>query len=299
MKLDDLESVILEMMPFHTKILEPVYKRIRVPIQSSFKGFESYPSASTKTRTMGNFYEGLNKGIFGGKLNDNKFDIEFVNGNVSERTIKPDIIDAVNKIHWESKATYFQSECEIMKRQLEGYRFLQYDNPETTFLFSIYRHSLPGIKKQDRTEEEVVKGLMKSTKFSIVLPLSVILSLEKNPVSGDIALARNYSSKKSNWPDCLCINHHTMNRFLINPAENLELLGFDSDRFEIERYSFPEIITINRKKVKPFPIVKIVDKGYFEWVKKFMAEFESERYSNETCELDSVPLFEDSGDVPF
>lgn len=78
MKLGDLESMVKEVVPFHTQILKPVYKTIGVPIQTSFSGIGLYPSASARTRIMGNFYEGLTRGIYGGRLNDSDFDIEFV-----------------------------------------------------------------------------------------------------------------------------------------------------------------------------------------------------------------------------
>lgn len=293
MRLEDLESIIKEVMPFHIQILEPVHKSIGVPIQTSFGGFGLYPSASTRTRIMGNFYEGLTRGIYGGRLNDSDFDIEFVNGEVSGRTVRPDVIDDENSVHWESKGNYFEKECEIMERQLDGYKFLQYSNQDTAFLFSFYRHSLFEIRKKKRTEEEVIKGLLKGTMFSVVLPLGVILSLQKTPISKGVKLARNYQNKNTSWPPCLCINPHTFNRFLINPAENLELMGFDSERFEIERYLLPGIIKVNGKKLKPFPIVRIMERGYERWVEGFVSEYEKEMKTSENAGTMGLSMFEE------
>src|SRR3970282_1640398 len=117
---------------------------------------------------MGFFYESLNRGLYGGKLNDVKFDIDFYSGENGSGTIKPDIVDDENNIHWESKSKVFNKDCEIMKRQLEGYRYLQYTYPEKQYLLAVYRHKLLGIKKEERTLEEVFDELLKGTAFSLI-----------------------------------------------------------------------------------------------------------------------------------
>ena len=203
------------------------------------------------------------------------------------------MIDDVNSVHWESKGNYFGKECEIMARQLDGYKFLQYANSDTKFLFSFYRHSLSEIIKKKRTEEEVIRGLLKGTVFSVVLPLSIILGLQKTPISKGVKLARNYTNRNTNWPPCLCINPHTFNRFLINPAENLEMMGFDSRRFEIERYALSEKITVNRKKLKSFPIVKIIERDHSKWIEGFVSEYEKEIKTPEDVGVGNLPIFEE------
>jgi len=304
MKVGDLENIVKEVIPFHDETLEPVYHRVRVPFQTSLRGFGFYPSASKKISIMGLFYEVVNKGIYGGRLNDKKLDIEFLNGSVAERSIKPDVIDEENKIHWESKGTYFNKECEIMDRQIEGYKFLQYSKNDVRFLFSIYRHSMFEIKKRDRTEEEIINGLLKSTIFSVILPLSLILGIQRAPVSEDVKLARNYISKNTNWPSCLCIRSHTINRFLIDPHENLRLLGFDPERFEIERYLSPKKLKMNGRNLGQFPILKIVDRHHEEWVEEFKIDYEreKEREIPEDERIEDLPIFWESEkieEVPF
>ena len=298
MKIEALEVLVNEILPLHQSIIEPVSKKIRVPFQTNLKGLEIYPSSSKRIGFMGFFYESLNKGLFGGRLNDVRFGVDFYNGESG--TIKPDIVDDEHDIHWESKSSFYDKECEIMRRQLEGYRFLQYSKPDISFLVSFYRHTLPEIKKKERTLEQVFDGLISGTAFSVILPLSVVLQIYETPVSGGIKMARNYQSRNVKWPDCLCIRPHTINRFLINPIENFKILGFNQERFEIERYLLPPNITINKRKVRPFPIVKIVDKEYGRWVEEFMLNYEKEMERTENKGTEGLEMFDElEEEVPF
>ena len=302
MKREALEAILTEIAPLHENVLEPVSRRIRIPFQMHLKGMDVYPSASKRMEFMGFFYESLNRGLYGGKLNDVKFDIDFYSGENGSGTIKPDIVDDENNIHWESKSNVFDKDCEIMKRQLEGYRSLQYTYPEKQYLLAIYRHKLLGIKKEERTLEEVFDELLKGTAFSLILPLSVVLKIYENPVSGDVKMARNYVSKNNNWPDCLCIKPHTINRFLMSPLENFELLGFDPNRFEIERFFSPSNMTMNRRKLRQFPIVKIVDTKYNEWVDEFRNSYEIEmQKAGENGKLEAINelSLEEEAELPF
>ena len=81
------------------------------------------------------------------------------------------------------------------------------------------------------------------------------------------------------------------------------MLGFDSDRFKIERYLSPQDIRVNKRKLRSFPIVRITDQHYGEWVKEFMIEYEREMEQlSEDIGLDSLPIFDQElqhSETPF
>ncbi len=302
MRLEKLVEIIESVTPSYTSILEPVYKRVRLPIQTSLKGF--YPSPSRRKTLMGGFYEGVNRALFGGKLNDRKFDIDFLNGDISDRSIKPDIIDKEKNLEWESKSSHYDKESKIMSRQLEGYKYLQHSNPQSIYLFSFYRHALFEIEKQERTEDEVLKELLNQTLYSVILPFPIVLKMDEIPVVGKRKISRKHIQKEgTTYPDCLCINPHTLNSFLTNPEQTLEILGFDSERFEIKKRFYPGNITVNRRRLKPFPVVRIFDKRYGEWVKEFQNNYEIEmgRELGEKIISEEVPIMEEAeqDDAPF
>lgn len=293
-----LEKLVAEVMPLHSEFIHAVHPRIFVPIQTRFKG--NYPTPSQRSFVMGGFYEYVNWALYGGKLNDVRFDIDWENGDVGEESIKPDVIS--DGVIWEVKACCSGHSCNLMNRQLEGYRSLQYSSPEKRVLFSFYRHFLHGIKSKrtkNLLEADIMDELSKKTYFSIVLPFRVILQMQQRPVidgrdgNPDVVMARLYEGGKE-WPDCLCINSPTINRFLTDPEQNLRYLDLDPNDFEIERYRSPGNLSINRKRVNPFPIVRIIDKNHDQWVEQFMMAYEREMEqtweSEEELEDDDLPF---------
>jgi hypothetical protein len=292
-----IEDRVRSVMPFHSETITPVYKKVRIPIQSTFEGM--CPSKNRRKVLVGSFYEGVNRAFYGGKLNDTKFDLGFVNGMLVKPGIKPDIIDDENDIEWETKGSNFDKECKITHDQYEGYRDRQYSKPTRKFLFSLYRYNLPLLEKQERTEEEILKILVQETFYSIILPLRVISKIKENPYVKNVKLARNYIQREGTaFESCLCIRPLTLDRFLTNPHENLELLDFNPDGFEVQRYSSP-IIKVNRRKLRQFPIVKIRDLRHDEWVQEFMKSYEEEM--ERPLDLNELPLFteQDDPDLPF
>jgi len=263
-----VESVI----PLHTKIFQAVHRRIHIPIQTYFGGF--FPTPTKRKVTMGRFYEGVSWALYGGTLNDKKIDLDFFKGGVRD-SLKPDGVD--KKLIWESKANHSGHSCNLVYGQIEAYQRLQYSNPSKETVFHIYRHSLDGIGRVDRTEEEVIGELLEKTSFLVTLPLNILLGLRENGLNGN-QLARNYVGKTDKqgykvWPDTLCINSPTINRFLTDSEENLRTLHLDPARFEILRYLSPPNLTVNGGLVRQFPIVRVVDKKYRSWVNQFRAEY--------------------------
>ena len=219
-------------LPFHSEVLTPVHKWIKIPTQISMSGF--YPSTNKRRVLVGAFYEGVDRGFYGGDLNDVKFDIEFLNGK-RFGGVKLDIIDKENNLEREIKGSHYDKEAKITHEQLTGMTFKQYHHPHEEFFVSFYKYNLPGLEKIHRTEENIISGLLKNTLYSIILPLNVILKIRENPKQG-VNFGRNHLQKEgTQYESCLCIAPSALQRFLTNPHENLQLLGLDPSRFKIER----------------------------------------------------------------
>lgn len=194
---------------------------------------------------------------------------------------------------WESKGVHRTHSCNITKTQIQGYRFLQYNFPKLKIFFSLYRHSLDGIRSVDRNEEEIVDELPERTLYSLVLPFSVISTM-RDSYSG---LVRHYD-RHSSWPQCICINSRTTNTLLHSPSEVLEGLGLDSDDFDVERLKSPRDFSINRKRITPFPIVRISDKKHTQWAERFRGEYEEDNHVDTNFDFSLESLFKEQGKSP-
>src|SRR3989344_1934316 len=217
LKIEDRVRSVLE---FHSEALEPVHHRIRIPFQVNLQGF--YPSVNKRRVLVGAFYEGVNQGFYGGTLNEQKFDIDFLNGHPSPG-VKPDIIDRDKNLEWEVKGSHYNKESKLTHDQIGGYKARQYSSPEDTFLVAFYRYNLPFLEKTDRMEEDIVRTLTKETLYSVVLPFPVVLKIMENPKPG-VNFGRNHFQKDGTaYESCLCISPSALHRFLTNPHESLEM----------------------------------------------------------------------------
>lgn len=294
-----LEKLVEEIMPLHESAIKARNPKISIPVQMSLTN--TVPLSVTKRSTlMGRFYEHINRALYGGTLNDERIDVSWENGECGEESIKPDVIDHEGRIVWESKACCSGHSCNIMNRQLDGYRYIQYYYPDAEVFFSLYRHSLKGIKSEPTeklSEEDIVQELIVRTLFSVVLPLGIILRLQEIPNSQGINHARLYEGGKE-WPDCLVINPKTIDRFLSDPEQNLRYLDLDPSNYIIERYRSPGNLAVNRKRIKPFPVVRILYRDHWEWVDGFMEDHGADMESLRE-DMGKLPLFAQDSDIPF
>lgn len=294
-----LEKRIEGVLPLHKESMDVYSLRVSIPIQMDLEARVPL-SKSKRGMVMGTFYEYLNRALYGGKLNDLKYDIENPNGDLGEDSIKPDVIDHDNRVVWEAKACRASHSCNIMNRQLEGYKYIQYIYPDAKILFALYRHTLKGIKSKPTegfSEEDIVRELTNRTMFSVVLPLSLILRLQEIPRSHGINHARLYEGGRE-WPDCLVINPRTIDGFLFEPEKILTYLDLNPKDFEIERYKTPVGLQVNRRKIKPFPIVRVLSRKPWEWAEEFL---EKQHGNLEIMKEDigDLPLFEGDEEIPF
>lgn len=234
-----LEKLVESVMPMHKRVLRPRHRKILIPIQTYFDWY--YPNKTKRAQLLGFFFESLDRALYGGMLNDRKYDVPLDGDEVG---VKPDIVDKNKKIHRESKATVSGDALEIDELQFRKYEYDQYLMPERRFFYSIYRHSLRGIKSEKRTEEEIIKELLEKTNFSIVLPLSILIALSKIRGNG---LVSSYMDRKTSFGDCFSIRSPTINRFLEAPVNLLTEIGLNRQEFMVERYLSPSNLTINRE----------------------------------------------------
>lgn len=264
-----LEKMVAGVMPLHTTIIKPAQNSVTIPIKKSTIGNE-YPNQTKRRQFMGFFFENLNSALYGGNLNDVRYN---TSSDGNGKNTKPDVVDKRKYVRWETKATVSGDGLEISDSQFRGYQLSQYNNPRTKFLYSIFRHSLHDIEKKERTYGEIMFGLIEKTSFSLALTLRVLDSLSKAKNTG---LVSQYMGKQTSWHDCFIIRSPTVNKFLTEPQSILEAMGLNPDDFVIQRYLSPENFRVNRRKISQFPIVKILDKNHEQWVNDFMVEYERE-----------------------
>ena len=222
---------------------------------------------------MGTYYEFITQGFYGGKLSDLKY-ITRTNGRDEGElfSAKPDIIDTRRKKVGESKACYSGESCKLQDLQIERYKSIQYDNQDSAVYFAIYRHTLKGIKSIWKgSEKELLEELADKTRFSIVLPFSIILSLYK---SKNLELVYRYDGKK--FYKCSSIRSLTINRFLTEPKGVIEQLDLNYNNFIVNRFLSPKNFHTNNHRVRQFPLLTIFDLDHEQWVEQFKHQYEEE-----------------------
>lgn len=264
-----LEKLVDSVLHLHEERLSSVKRDIRIPYQLNFP---QIPTTSKNKVLMGRYYEFVTQAFYGGKLSDLRY---FDNKNNEQEElflIKPDIIDNKRKKIAESKACVSGHKLNLMDEQIERYKFLQYDNPDSIVYFAVYRHILMGIKsKYKGSEDELFKELSKKTKFSIVLPLSIILSLYE---SRNQEVVSRYDGEK--FSKCTSLHSPTINRFLTEPKKVINQLGLNLNNFVFNRFLSPKDFIVNETKIKRFPLVIISDVNHEDWVSKFKEQYDKE-----------------------
>lgn len=261
-----LEKIVDSVKHLHKKVLIPTQKIIKINQQETF-GF--YIPSVQRHVSLGDFYEYMTQGIWGGKL-QNRLLVE--NGNKTESEdrksiyslVKPDLIQENTKQIGESKAIRSGQSVNLIDTQLNRYRLLQSLDKNAHIYFAIYRHSFPKIMSFRGSVDSLFEQLSNVTHHSIVLPFSLILELNQSP---NEKLVYRYDGER--FYACSCLRSPTINRLLTEPEEVLKDLGMNIGNFLIKRYLSPESFSIGRNKIKQFPILRIFDKDHSKWVKNF------------------------------
>ena len=253
--------------------------QIEYPIQLALDGFRIIPAEEGMKGKLGYYFESLSQGIYGGRLRGFP---QPVNGSRHSRevvTLEPDIVDDEKNYLRDSKAVSPGNCVKIEDVQLGKYVCLQLKknipNP-SRITFEIFRHGVRGLVKNFKHKplEELVNMLSTNTRFMISLPLSVLLAVH------NFGLINRYDNNKPKYSyrydgekyrHYSSLSSHGLNAILAYPEETLVRYGLSPDNYNILKLRLPKGITMNRREIRPFPVLLIRDKNHGEWLEQFRA----------------------------
>jgi len=214
---------------------------------------------------IGNFYEILTTGIFGGRW------VGTQNASQNENeTFQPDVITQDKII--ESKSVCWKETLKLTDFQIDKYLVHQCDGSKPNkIFFAVYKYKLrnPLIYfKQFKKNvlEEMVKTLSQETAFMMFLPFSVVSNLH-NPDLANSEFKSRY--EKGNFDPISRFNSTGIKRMLQFPEEVLESYSLNPDDYLIKKTRFPREVKMNQYAIKPFPILFIEDKNHKKWLETF------------------------------
>lgn len=296
MKMVKLEKLVNSVLPKFQKELQVQSLELKVPTQMDLP---KIPTLSKRAVAMGRYYEFMTRGFFGGVLSDLKYLEAQDNENHHNHFSIPDVTNHEEGVLWESKACCSGHSCNLLDSQIEGYKSRQLDEPDLRIFFVVYRHVLRGIKSTYKgSERELFEELNKKTMLALVLPFSLVLGLhepihEENPHWS--RLCYMYEEKEGigrtdgkhhYFGSCTYIRSPTLNRFLTEPEEVIQEIGYDVSAFNIKRRITPEGLRVNKNPVRQFPVVLISDVNHEQWFKGF--KYDCQRRTEE-----------EDGETPF
>ena len=253
-----LEKLVHQILPHHSVEFKPVYPRVELPQRMmQLMLLQDYPHCSLKPVELGTYYEVLSKGFFGGSLTD-LYTLQGSNGD--DHKIKPDLTAEKRKVMREVKAwSRHSNTSKLQDHQISRYVHLQLSKPNHRINFHYYRHPVRGIRKFKGSRENLYDILSNGTLYSIVLPLSLILVLHDQIDGHNGPLVYRNKNNHDPFPPCTLVRSSALNSFLWSPEETIALTGLDPERFTILRQNSPRNFKIDKKDVKPFPILIIQD----------------------------------------
>ena len=267
------------------------------------RGQKTFFGGDSNNRRVGDFYELVTAGIFGGHTknyvyveadSNGKLEGEgvvdwnvFGNGSGRVNGVMPDVVDNRRRRMFESKAVFIGSDCILRDTQIESYKYLQLKNPEHTISIALYKHDVPGIKGIKGGDDALTYELGMKTKFSVVFPISIGNSLHQYRGRGVYRYEQEKRKAKTRVesPNATYVFSGTTDRILVDPLGFIADVGLDPKDYVVERRMSPLEYSVLGKQVIPFPILWIKDKSHDKWMERF-AQLPIQ-----------VELFE--GDVPF
>lgn len=224
-------------------------------------GFRNRPIMDKNRQILGDFYEFMTAGFYGGVVRRN-IDV----GNSAY--VEPDVLNEETKQGFESKATHTSESLKLDDHQIQRYCRLQRHLRDYQFSFAVYRHCLGSLK--DYEKENLFEVLSDKTLGAIVLPLSMVLQINQHRENG---LVYRYEGDK--WCNTTAVRSHTLNRFFGDLRKGSERevvneLGLNPGDYEFKRLMSPLYFHIKGSKIKQFPIIHISDKDPEKWVEWFL-----------------------------
>lgn len=283
-----IDRLVEMALPGHQEEIEPFIRYVTIHPSPDPKN--DFPENGTrKAGAMGDFYNYVTRGLFGGSLEE-KFRIR-VDGE-EEVSLRVDVLDEDNKRGWESKGSIIGGQtCNILDYQIRKYRFFQYLFPEVELSYIIFRQKIKRIKAgYSGTEKQLYQDLTKATAYAIIIPFSLMTQMhDTSQMPHELVL--RYDGPQ--YDDCTCLKSPMLNTLLVDPAEVIRRMGLNHRNYEFERRRMPEGFYVNHRKMTPIPTLEIKDKNYSEWVEKLRREIDKEGPRLELIEevkRDDVPF---------
>jgi hypothetical protein len=254
---------------FEASDLEIKIKDITYPtekLQLSLPGFNRGYGLRVR---LGRFFEILAQGIYGGKIGD-FYELSELNGQNIKRT-EPDITHQKINILREVKATHIRNSLKLIDEQMDNYFSLQFKKLHSKpplIRFEIFRHNLKGLLGYESQLEGMISKLAEGTRAMISLPFSVMYRIYK----AGIPFTGRY--KGETFDNSTLFHASGLNYLLAEPEETLEKLKIDLEFFEFEKRRFPDDVTVNERKIVPFPVLIITEKDpeKLRFLRKIIAE---------------------------
>lgn len=251
--------------------------QIEYPLQLSFDGFDRFSAAYGLRVRLGYYFELLTQGIYGGRL---KGCHQLLNNTHENNTIdnhgivtsEPDVVFDEKSCLRESKSVSLGESLKIDDVQLAKYVSIQlgdyFQNPPK-IIFDIFRHGVRELVNGfgQKSLENLVDALSSSTRFMISAPLSVIVSVHKK--SGDASFGYASRYEEGEWEHNSRLLSSGLNAMLAYPEKTLLEFGLSPDDYNIWKLKFPTGVEMNKKEIRPFPVLLIRDKNHREWVESF------------------------------
>ena len=145
--------------------------------------------------------------------------------------------------------------------------------------FEIFRHNVKGLLDIFNEDglEGVVMELTEGTKAMISFPFSVMYRIYQAKIPFTARYEGETYYKSTNF------HASGLNYLLAEPEETFKKLNLDPEFFKFQKKSFPWNVTINKRRITPFPVLVIDEKDP-------MAELENLRGTSEYKEEDEAPF---------
>jgi hypothetical protein len=291
-----LEEITSRLMKENKERIQPLRRRLLLDLPQGElfdTSRENQKKPVRKAPTMGRFYEELTSTFFGGTRN---WETDRSNDKIITR---PDIIDNSKKRAMESKAVRVDQQLNLTDRQMRGYIAFQFTNPEYEIYFAIYRHSVQRInmgKWKGKSVEEVHKTLTEKTRYFLLLPFSLIMTLYHLDPTEELTSRFEWTGEEEGRPfeDCTTVFSRALHGLLTDPEEIIKIVGMDPSKYKIERKVSPGNFKVNGTLLQKFPIALIGYKNHKEWSKEFIETYIQKYYWERHGEGNG-----DSKDLPF
>lgn len=247
-------------LPKHTQPIKPAHMRTGLKRHRQLPIFDGVKDNNHHVK-MGLYYELLTSALFGGALIDRVIQLEDAHRYVG---CKPDVRSKKRKEIHESKAVKQGAHLNILTDQIGRYTALQIIHNEYDMYFVVWRHSIKGIIKDQRTDDGFREELRTCTMAGIKIPLSLITTMYNSDCK---ECFRRYNSP--GW-DCVSVKSPYLNGLILDTENTIGKIADPKD-YTWRRYRTPTGLVVDNIHVEPFPLIVIKDRTR-KWVDSLINE---------------------------